>query len=251
MDEALRELADRMRTALATGVATDTASSQGLQLAVADAYRVQHAVLAARSEDGDRVRGYKVAMRTPPLVGEFLAGDVVRENDVIPTSGMVAPRIEAELAFVIGEPLRGDRLLVTDVLRATAFVLPAFEVVDSRLVGGIQNPETDLIADNAMFAAAVLGGPPTRVDAHDIRGVEVQVMVDGDVVESGLTGKGSVNPAHGVMAVAAHLYRHGRGLEPGDVVLTGSCNTPVAVSAGNVVTARFGELGSVSVAFGE
>lgn len=246
----LQELARRMGAALETGVAAEPASSQGRSLDLDDAYRVQHAVLESRRGDS-RVCGYKVAMRTPALHGEVLSSDVVQEGEVIPVAAMVSPKIEAELGFVIGEPLSGDDLIVTDVLRATEFLLPAFEVVDCRLVGGLDNQPADLIADNSMFAGMVLGGPPARVDAMDVRGIEVTISVDGNVVETGETGRGSVNPTHAVIALAAHLHRHGRQLNPGDVVLTGSCTTPVPVASGNHVTAVFAGFGHVSIAFGD
>lgn len=249
MGDDIQGLAGVMREALAAGRAVEPASSDGLELDLRTAYQVQHAVIAARSQTAGRRCGYKVAMRTVPLHGEVLAGDVVREGGQISVAHMVTPKIEPELAFVLGERLAGDELLVSDVLRATAFVMPAFEVVDSRLMGGTDNPSPDLITDNAMFAAMVLGGPPVRVDALDIRGIEVSLEVGGETAATGATNRGSANPAHALIELAAHLHRFGRALEPGDVVLSGSCTAPVAVGAGDEVTARFAGLGSVTVGF--
>ncbi len=250
LDRQLQPIAERMRHALASGEPVPpTGDGEAAALMVGDAYRVQHAVIGSRRAHGERLCGYKVAMRTPPLHGEILHRDVVRDGGQVSVGAMVVPKIEAELAFVIGEPLAGDDLMITDVLAATAFVLPAFEVVDSRLVGGTKNPVPDLIADNSMFAAMVLGGPPHRVDAVDIRRIEVALRVGDEVAEVGATNRGSANPAHAVVELAAHLHGFGRGLHPGDVVLSGSCTTPVPVSAGDVVTGEFAGFGDVTVTF--
>ena len=63
--------------------------------------------------------------------------------------------------------LAGPGCRVHDVMRATEFVVPALEVIDYRTE--VPRSIVDTIADNAAFAAMVLGGrvfAPSEIDVR-------------------------------------------------------------------------------------
>ena len=250
MDARLRQHVDALLSARENGqaIAPPTKSTPGMT--VAEAYQVQQAFIAARNDTGAPVRGYKVALLDPPIFGEILAKDVVLDGDTISLARCITPKIEPELAFVIGEEISGPDVLLTDVLAATRFVLPAFEFVDSRIDGGLTNPTQDPVCDNGLFTHMVLGSPIRRLDTLDPRNITVTVTIDGTVVDTGSTSRASTHPAHALLKLLAHLDQFGRGLKPGDVVLSGTCTPPLPVVAGNHVVATFDGLGDVSVRFG-
>lgn len=250
MDQKYVQHVEAILNARATGRATAPPTSVTPELTIPEAYQVQHAVIAARNPSGAPVRGYKVALLDPPIFGEILAGDVVLDGGTIDLDACIAPKIEPELAFVFAEELSGENLLLTDVLAATRFVLPAFEFVDSRIDGGLANPTQDPVCDNGLFTHMVLGSPIRSIDTIDPRNIAVTVTIDGEIVDTGSTSRATTHPGHAVLALLNHLHQFGRGLKPGDVVLSGTCTLPVPVTAGNQVAATFEGLGSVSVNFG-
>ena len=108
----------------------------------------------------------------------------------------------------------------------------------------------DTIADNASSAALVLGGstdaPCTTVDPALIGAM---LRKNGEIVETGCSGAVLGNPVIAVAWLANTLARFGVTLEPGHVVMPGSCTRMVPVSAGDVVRADFDVLGHVSARF--
>jgi 2-keto-4-pentenoate hydratase len=57
----------------------------------------------------------------------------VTHLDVVPSSALLQPKAEAEVAFVLAEDLDGGNLTVADVRAAVAYAVAALEIVDSRI----------------------------------------------------------------------------------------------------------------------
>jgi 2-keto-4-pentenoate hydratase len=151
--------------------------------------------------------------------------------------GMIAPRLEAELAFVLERPLRGPDVGLEDVLAATGSVLPMFEIVDSRIddwrVGIV-----DTIADNASGWGVVLG-PPMDVDPRALDTIDVVFERVGDET---LTGTGDAvlgHPANAVAWLANTLAEFGEELPAGEPILSGSFTRVLEATPGQY-RARFG-----------
>ena len=72
---------------------------------------------------------------------------------------------------------------------------------------------------------------------------------NGEIVETGASGAVLGNPATAVAWLANKVHEFGVRLEPGHVILPGSCTRAVDVAAGDVITAEFAGLGSVTVSF--
>lgn len=225
---------------------------------VTDAYEIQLLNIRRREAGGELVRGHKVGLSSramqqmmgvdEPDYGHLLDTMFVFESERVRASDLCFPRVEIEVAFVLGERLAGPGVGVADVLRATEFVLPAIEIIDSRIVDWrITLPDT--IADNASSARVVLGGHPTPVEDVDLRLIGAVLRKNGEVVETGVSGAVLGNPATAVAWLANKVHTFGVTLEPGHVVLPGSCTRAVDVAAGDVVRADFDQLGHVSVAF--
>jgi 2-oxo-hept-3-ene-1,7-dioate hydratase len=57
------------------------------------------------------------------------------------------------------------------------------------------------------------------------------------------------HPGHGIRWVCRRFAPHGIGLEPGQVILSGSFTRPVIVSAGDHIRADYGPLGNIDLTF--
>jgi 2-oxopent-4-enoate/cis-2-oxohex-4-enoate hydratase len=115
-------------------------------ISIEDAYRIQLRMIERRIENGERVIGKKIGVTSravqqmlnvfQPDFGQLLSGMAFNEGDAVPVSSLIAPRAEAEVAFILKRDLNGPGVTAADVLRATDFVLPCFEIVDSRIRDG-------------------------------------------------------------------------------------------------------------------
>ena len=72
---------------------------------------------------------------------------------------------------------------------------------------------------------------------------------NGEVVATNTAAEVMGNPLHSLAWLANTLGRMGRGLRPGDVVLTGSISKILRPKAGESVRASFTRLGSVACRF--
>jgi 2-keto-4-pentenoate hydratase len=225
---------------------------------VTAAYEVQLANIAKRVDAGDSVRGHKVGLSAKamqqmlgvnePDYGHLLESMFLWESDAVDASRFLQPRAEIEVAFVLGRTLEGPGVTVADAIRATDFVLPSIEIVDSRVADWrIKLPDT--IADNASSGAVVLGGSPTKLTDLDVRLIGATLRSNGELRETGASGAVLGNPVVAVAWLANKVAAFGVTLEAGHVIMPGSCTRMIPVAAGDVVTAEFDQLGSVSVEF--
>jgi 2-keto-4-pentenoate hydratase len=253
-------VADRLATAERSATPVAPLTDAWPDMAITEAYEVQMANVRRRVAAGGRVRGYKVGLTSKAMQRQLgvdvpdyghLFGDMfVCEEEEIPRSVLIAPRVEPEIAFVLGEPLCGPGITVADVMRATAFVVPALEIIDSR-VADWRIQIQDTIADNASAARVVLAGRPHNPRAVDLPHVPMVLRVNGGIEDTGTGAAVLGNPVSAVAWLANALSEYGVAFDAGDVVLSGSFCASVFANAGESVTASFGALGTVTTRFGQ
>jgi 2-keto-4-pentenoate hydratase len=107
----------------------------------------------------------------------------------------------------------------------------------------------DTIADNASSGALVLGDTPTTATDVDLRLVGAVLYRNGEVVESGAGAAVLGHPAASVAWLVNKLHGFGTALEPGHVILPGSCTRAVDVHPGDEIVAEFATLGTVTARF--
>jgi 2-keto-4-pentenoate hydratase len=223
------------------------------------AYAVQSANVALGFDAGRRIAGRKVGLTNPavqaqlgvdqPDFGVLFADMAVDDGDAIALSSMIAPRVEAEVAFVIGTDLTYGRATAADVLRATEFVLPAIEVVDSR-IRDWDISIVDTVADNGSSGRYVLGTTPHRLTDVDVRAVTMTIVRDGSGQVSAGSGAACLgNPVNAVVWLANALGTRGEHLRAGDVVLSGALGPMARVEQPGRYEADVVGLGTVRVAF--
>lgn len=222
-----------------------------------DAYAIQAIWAQKRIDAGARIIGHKIGLTsramqkaskiTEPDYGVMLDDGLLRDGDKIAADRFIRPRLEVELAFVMGQDLAGPTCEVHDVLRATEYVVPALEIIDYRTE--VPRAITDTIADNAAFGAIVLGGRVFRPFDLNLRWLGAVMIQNGVIEESGMSAAIMGHPAAGIAWLVRKLHGVGAGLKAGHIVLAGSFTRPVDIVSGDICTADFGELGTVSVSF--
>lgn len=224
---------------------------------ISDAYRVQALWAEARIAKGARMVGHKIGLTsramqmaskmTEPDYGQILDDAMYNDGARIPVDRFIKPRLEVELAFIMGEDLTGPGVRLYDVLRATEMVVPAVEIIDYRTE--VPRMITDTIADNAAFAAIVVGGRPVRPMDIDLRRVGATLSKNGVIEESGVSAAVMGHPASGIAWLANKLHAVDARLRKGQIVLAGSFTRPVDIAAGDVIHADYGDLGGLAVSF--
>ena len=237
------------------------------QMTIDDAYAVQARLVELKLAAGREQHGWKIGLTSKamqyalnidiPDSGILFDDMFFKQNSVIPDKRFIQTRIEAEIAFIMARPLKcaaGESPSRQAVIEATESIAPALEILDTRIVRA--DPKTgasrkifDTISDNAANAGIVLGDQRHRITDVDLRWVGAIVEKNGEVEETGL-GAGVLNdPVTGIVWLVERLAEYGKGLEAGDVVLSGSFIRPVEAGSGDRIDADFGSFGSVNCSF--
>ncbi|MES3015375.1 MAG: 2-oxopent-4-enoate hydratase [Pseudomonadota bacterium] len=223
-----------------------------------DAYGIQLRMIQRRLDAGERIIGKKIGVTSKivqdmlkvdqPDFGQLLSGMVFNEGEAVSVGRLIAPKAEAEVAFVLARDLTGPGVTAADVLRATDFVLPCFEIVDSR-IRDWKIKIQDTVADNASCGVFSLGGVRRSPRELDLALAGMVLEKNGEIVSTSTGASVQGSPVNAVAWLANTLGRYGIALEAGDVILSGSQSPLVPVKAGDCFTCSVGGLGSTSVRF--
>jgi 2-oxopent-4-enoate/cis-2-oxohex-4-enoate hydratase len=206
-------------------------SERAATLTIADAYGISLDFLSRRLNDGERVVGKKIGVTSKavqdmlgvhqPDFG-FLTDWMHVEGDIdVDAKALIAPRAEAEIAFILKDNLNGPDVTPEQVVAATQSIVPCFEIVDSRITDwkiGI----VDTVADNASCGVYVLGKERLDPRGLDLPNLHVAVTKNGAPLSQGYGHAVQGDPAQAVAWLANTLGAYGVTLDAGDVILSGS-----------------------------
>lgn len=217
------------------------------------AYQVQEVnIRRLESSDNPRV-GRKVGLTSDavqqqlgvdqPDFGVLLASMDVSELDEVPSSRLLQPKVEAEIAFIMAE----DVLEPTreNVIAAVGEVAAALEIVDSR-VRDWDITIVDTVADNASSGLFVLSKERKQLSEIDPVAVEMSMTRNGEVASTGTGADCLGDPINALVWVAETAHRLGMPLRAGEVVLSGALGPMVLFDPGTTVKADLSGLGSVT-----
>jgi 2-oxopent-4-enoate/cis-2-oxohex-4-enoate hydratase len=200
-------------------------------LTIDDSYAISLDFLSRRLADGERVVGKKIGVTSKavqdmlgvhqPDFG-FLTDWMHVDGDIdVDAKALIAPRAEAEIAFVLKSSLNGPGVTAADVLAATESIAPCFEIVDSR-IDDWKIAIVDTVADNASCGVYVIGKERLDPAGLDLPSLHVAVTKNGEPLSEGYGHAVQGDPAQAVAWLANTLGAHGVTLDAGDVILSGS-----------------------------
>lgn len=250
------QLADRLLAAQDHAAPIVQITGDYPDMTAADGYAVQEAVARRWTARGARIVGRKAGLTSlikmrqiglsTPSFGILSSAMALPEYGAVPVGAMIHPRIEAEIAFVMREPLNDENLTIDDVIAACDFVLPAIEIIDSRYI----NFKFDLpsvLADNSSSGRFAVGCRPISPRDIDLRTIGTVVEINGAVAATGASAAVLGHPAQAVALLVRHMAQRGEILPAGSLVLTGSMIEALPIAAGDIISARFQHLGSITL----
>jgi 2-keto-4-pentenoate hydratase len=251
-----RALYDARRTRVPIPPFTDDDPTLGM----ADGYAIQRELIELLLADGDRIVGHKVGLTSKPMqkmvgvdspdYGPVLASTIYRDGDTIPASRFIAPKIEAEIVFVIGERLEGPGVTVTQAHAAIAGAVAAMEIVDSRIADW-RIKLADTVADLASNGAMATSSRIVPITDIDTRLVGMTLTRNGELIDTGAGAAALGDPVAVVAWLANVLGGDGVALEPGHLIMTGALHAAVPMTPGDVFRAEFDRLGPITVRVGD
>jgi 2-oxopent-4-enoate/cis-2-oxohex-4-enoate hydratase len=256
--QTIQRYGDELHQALVSRQPVAPLTEREPDITIDDAYQIQLRMIQHRIDTGECVVGKKIGVTSQvvmdmlgvdqPDFGHLLSGMVFNEGQPISVGTMIAPRAEAEVAFILGRDLEGPGVTAADVLRATDCVMPCFEIVDSRIKDWKIKIQ-DTVADNASCGVLTLGGVRRSPRDLDLALAGMVLEKNGEVISTSCGASVQGSPVNAVAWLANTLGRLGIGLKAGDIILSGSQSPLVPVVAGDSLYCTVGGLGGTSVRF--
>jgi 2-oxopent-4-enoate/cis-2-oxohex-4-enoate hydratase len=258
--QTLTELGDALHAALRSRHPLAPLTERYPNLTVEHAYRISQRFLERRLAEGEKVIGKKIGVTSKPVqemlnvhqpdFGFLTDAMLIANHGVInlQASGLIAPRIEGEIAFVLKQDVSGTAITREDILDAAEYVTPCFEIVDSRIQDWRIRIQ-DTVADNASCGLFVLGEGRVVPRALNLAAAELKLYRNGELHSQGLGSAGQGHPAEAVAWLANTLGRFGIPFLAGEVILSGSLVPLVPVTAGDRFSLDISGIGSCAVRF--
>ena len=263
MDAALiQALGDELFAALSERRTLQPLTERHPGITIEDAYQISLKFLQRREAAGERVIGKKIGVTSKPVQDMlnvhqpdfgFLTNTMQFEDGAtvsLRQSGLIQPRAEGEIAFMLKADLKGPGITKEQVLEATEWVAPCFEIVDSR-IDNWKIRIQDTVADNASCGVFVVGKQHTDPRALDLAAASMQMWKNGAPAGSGLGSAVQGHPAEAVAWLANTLGAFGIPFKAGELILSGSLAPLVPAVAGDRFTMEIEGMGSCSIGFSE
>jgi 2-oxopent-4-enoate/cis-2-oxohex-4-enoate hydratase len=257
--KAIETLGDELYDALLARRTVAPLTERHADVTIDDAYRISLRMVNRRVAAGERIVGKKIGVTSKPVqemlgvfqpdFGYLTDKMLFEEGATMPVStGLIQPKAEGEIAFVLAKDLKGPGLTNEDVLAATEYVCACFEIVDSRIRDWKVKIE-DTVADNASCGWFLLGHEQANPRSIDFTNVHMRVSKNGAPLSEGYGHAAVGSPLGCVTWLANTMGSFGVTLEAGDIVLSGSLVPLEPVKAGDSMRLEVIGIGTARVQF--
>ena len=253
------ELARRLRDAY-TGNAIPPMRDGLEPLDIDGAYAVQDINTRLWSAQGRRIVGRKAGLTArvvqaqlgvdQPDFGVLFEDMRVGDGGFLNPAGLIQPKAEAEIAFVLKADLGRKEATIEQVRNAIGSVHAAIEIVDSRIADW-KIAFADTVADNGSSAFFVLADEGRPLEGLDLENAAMEMTINGEVVSTGVGSAALGNPLNAAAWLARTLAERGDPLKSGDVLLAGALGPMVALSPGDRVETVVSGIGRTSLNYGK
>ncbi|WP_431273624.1 2-keto-4-pentenoate hydratase [Variovorax ureilyticus] len=188
---------------------------------------------------------------TAPVLGRTFRRFLLHSPAVISHEGLLDPVVECEFFFRMGRELPVNRGGHTreQVVDCIASVHVGIEVAECRLAFNPPPDPLQVMADGYASGRYVMG--PALPDWQAALEAPMAVVLEKNGAERARGSSSEVmgNPVNAVVWLANRLSGLGVPLARDEIISSGSCTGMVRAKAGDRMLARFGQYGTVEVAF--
>lgn len=250
----IEEYAETLYTAYNTKSPVEPVTEE-TDLTTEEAYEIQSFVVERIRESGTEPLGHKLGLVSEAKqeqlgIQEPIYGHISAENrlagEPIPTSEMIAPRLEAEIGFILEEAITAP-VSSMDVMTSTRAVVPVVEILESRFKDWTIPSAQDVIADNTSTARLAVGDQLTDVSDIDLRMESLTVSVNGELEATGVGADIMGHPARAVAWLGNRLEDVDESLQEGELVMSGGISAAIDIEPGDVYHIEFGTIGSMEL----
>jgi len=223
-----------------------------------EALDVQWEIRRRKEARGNKIVGLKMGLTSrakmlqmgveTPCYGFLADYFSIPDGGDVKISELIHPKVEPEIAFVTKKELSGPGCHIGEVLSAIDFVVPAVEIIDSRYKD-FKFDLKSVIADNSSSSRFVTGGRMLPVEELDLKTLGVVMEINGEVVDLGAGAAILGHPAASVAMLANLLAERDEVIPAGTFIMAGAITPAVAVKAGDNVSVRYQDLGTVTMRF--
>jgi len=260
LDAAVDAAAERLTAAARDGVPCAPVRDLIGAGDISRAYAVQERVNAARVAGGARVVGRKIGLTSKavqeqlgvdrPDLGVLFADMEYDAATPVPLAGLLQPKVEAEIAFVLGADLVDGDLDLEQVAAAVDYAVAAIEICDSRIADW-DITFGDTVADNASSGGYVLGTERRSLEEFAPIDATMTMTVTGQEASTGTGAACLGDPLLALQWLARTARELGDPLRAGQVVLSGALGPMRPAAPGAHVEVAISGLGSLSITFAQ
>jgi 2-keto-4-pentenoate hydratase len=251
-----KDMARALLDARASGVPITAFTQTRPELGLDDGYAIQTELVSLLLESGETICGYKLGLTSKPMqemlkvhqpdFGPVFTSVMHQDGAELSASGLIAPRIEAEIAVVLDKDLRGPDCTPAMVREATRGLSASMEIVDSR-ISDWKITICDTVADLASCAAIAMSSQVVPLEGIDPREIGMVMTKNGQVVGTGAGAAAMGDPLAAVAWLVNVLHERGVFLSAGSIVMTGALHAMVPFEPGDVFRAEFEHLGPITL----
>lgn len=242
-ESTVEAVAARLRRARCAGAPIPPIRSLLPKSDITAAYAVQQCNTRRRLAQGKRLVGRKIGLTSKAVQAQLgvdqpdfgtLFDDMAHYGDdvTLPLRGLIAPRIEAEFAFILGADITERRLERDALAAAVEGVAASAEIVDSAIAGW-DIDIVDTVADNASAGAFALGTAQPYSAALVLPARTMRLWREGVVVSEGNGAATLGDPLNALAWLADMAVEVGAPLRAGEVILSGALGPMQAFAAGS------------------
>lgn len=180
-----------------------------------------------------------------------MCGRLVQSPASLDPATYGAGGIEAEIAFRFAkEPIPGkDGFTREGITAAIEGIFPTIEVVTSRWTPALRSSRNAMIADLLSNGALVVGAVIRNWRNIALDTLQVELSINDTIVHRSSGGNPQKDLVSLLLMFANHLAQRGLSIKPGQIVTTGSYTGFLTAGPGNIISAKFNQVGAVSVQF--
>lgn len=222
------------------------------------AYTVQDELIKRFNAAGHKVVGYKLGLTDPkaqaqmaldtPLFGKLVEGWSFAAGAEIPTSKLISPRVEGEVAFIFSAGISDPEVDEETLKNSISKVLPALEICDSAFAGWPRSL-FDAVADNLSSGFYMLGNEAKDVRELDFPNMTMQLYRNDEKAVEGDARQCMGSPLTACLWLVRELAERGTPVKAGDVILSGSLGPMQKVEKGDRIRLELNQLGALECRF--